>query len=58
MAIPEVVGPVFLSKATSRHQTDASLLQHLHTVEHVRCLAQSLEREAEMTVLKQAQKHK
>lgn len=35
----EVICALSLSKATSWHQTNASLLQHLHAVKHVRLLA-------------------
>lgn len=33
--VPEVVGSIPLAEATSGHEADARLLQHLHAVKHV-----------------------
>lgn len=33
--IPEVVGAFSLSKATARHDTDASFFQEFHAVKHI-----------------------
>lgn len=32
---PEVVGSLSLTEATARNQTDARLLQQLHTIKHI-----------------------
>lgn len=34
-SVPEVVGSIFLAKATSRHEADPRLLEHLHAVKHI-----------------------
>lgn len=31
----EMVGPIFLAKATARYEADSRFLQHLHAIKHV-----------------------
>lgn len=33
--VPEMVGPIFLAKATARYEADSRFLQHLHAIKHV-----------------------
>lgn len=41
-SVPEVVGSILLTEATSGYEADPRLLQHLHAVKHVRLLTFAL----------------
>lgn len=49
--VPEVVGPVLLTKATSGNQADPRFLQQLHAVKQIRQLAVILPEEGSGSVI-------
>lgn len=50
--VPEMVGSILLTEATSRYEADPRLLQQLHTVKHIRLLAVVLKKKRRNSVIK------